>query len=240
LVDESFSFAFQPVVDIATGVAYSHEALVRGLNGESAWSVLSRHVGPDLIAFDGACRARAIEVASRIGLQTSLNINMLPSAVFSAEFGLDSTLAAAERFGFAPERLIVEATEAEAIADARDFARAMNTYRRIGVRLAIDDFGAGHAGLGLLAEFQPDIIKLDMGLIRGIESHGPRQAIARAIIQVCADLGIDVVAEGIETTAEFRWLAGAGVHLFQGYLFAKPGFETVPTVMLPNSRPIQS
>ena len=221
------------MVDINTGRAYSHEALVRGLKGESAYSVLSRHAGPGLLAFDAACRAHAVAVACRIGLQTSLNINMLPSAVFSSEFGLDSTLAAAERLGFPAERLIVEATEAEAIEDARDFARAMNAYRRLGIRLAIDDFGAGHAGLGLLAEFQPDIIKLDMGLVRGIESNGPRQAIARAIVQVCLDLGIDVVAEGIETNEEFRWLAGVGVRLFQGYLFAKPGFETVPSVRLP-------
>ena len=72
-----------------------------------------------------------------------------------------------------------------------------------------------------------------MKLIRGIESHGPRQAIVRAVGQVCNDLGIDVIAEGVETTGEYRWLANAGVRLFQGYLFAKPAFESFPTVNYP-------
>ena len=233
--EPTFSFAFQPVVDTATGKAYSHEALVRGLNGEGAFSVLSRFPGDAATAFDAACRARAIEVACKIGISTSLNINMLPNSVFSSEFGLASTIRAAEQFGFPLDRLIVESTEVDAIEDARHFAQTMNSYRDLGIRLAIDDFGAGHAGLGLLAEFQPDIIKLDMVLVRAINSNGPRQAIVRAIVQVCADLGIDVVAEGVETPEEFQWLDGAGVHLFQGYLFAKPGFETMPAFTLPSA-----
>ena len=99
--------------------------------------------------------------------------------------------------------------------------------------MAIDDFGAGYSGLNLLADFQPDQIKLDMKLIRGIEWHGPRQAIVRAINQICLDLGIDVIAEGVETELEYAWLASQGIHLYQGYLFAKPGFESFPKVHYP-------
>ena len=85
----------------------------------------------------------------------------------------------------------------------------------------------------MLANFQPDHIKLDLTLVRGIESHGPRQAIVRAIGQVCNDLGIDVIAEGVETEGEYTWLAAEGVRLFQGYLFAKPAFESFPLVHYP-------
>jgi len=171
-----FSFAFQPIVDLDTRTVYSHEALVRGLNNESAYQVLQRYSKDQMVAFDAACRATAIAVAARIGVNTNLNLNFHPSAALDVALGLDSTIEAAIRHSFPAERIIVEATEVEAIGDPAQFARVLNEYRRAGIRLAIDDFGAGYAGLSLLSEFQPDIVKLDMGLVRGIESHGPRQA----------------------------------------------------------------
>lgn len=229
-----FSFAFQPIVDTHTRTVYSHEALVRGLNNEPACQVLERYAGDRITVFDAACRAKAIEVAARIGIHTHLNLNFLPSAVMDTDAGLHSTIEAANRHAFPLDRIILEATEVEAIADHARFAQTVNEYRRFGIRLAIDDFGAGYAGLGLLSEFQPDIVKLDMGLVRGIHTHGPRQAIVRAIAQICVDLGIDFVVEGVETIDEFSWFNDLGVHLYQGYLFAKPMFETMPPVHIPD------
>ena len=229
-----FSFAFQPIVDTETRTIYSHEALVRGVNNEPAFQVINRYLPHQMAAFDAACRTKAIEVATRVGLRTHLNLNFLPRAVDDAHAGLASTIEAARMHSFPLQRIVMEATEGEVISDHAKFAMVVNEYRRAGVRLAIDDFGAGYAGLNLLAEFQPDIIKVDMGLVRGIESHGPRQAIVRAIIQVCVDLGIDVVAEGVETVEEFSWFSNHGVTLFQGYLFAKPSFEAMPPVHIPD------
>ena len=90
---------------------------------------------------------------------------------------------------------------------------------------AIDDFGAGYAGLNLLADFQPDLIKLDMALIRDIDKHKGRQAITRGIMQVCSDLSIRVIAEGVESREEVMVLRDLGVALFQGYYFARPAFQ---------------
>ena len=87
---------------------------------------------------------------------------------------------------------MLEVTEGEIIADMTHFASLINEYRGLGLKVAIDDFGAGYSGLNLLVNFQPDQIKLDMFLVRGIEAHGPRQAIVRAIDQACRDLGVDV------------------------------------------------
>ena len=102
------------------------------------------------------------------------------------------------------------------------------------MKVAIDDFGAGYAGLNLLSEFQPEFIKLDMHLVRGIESNGPRQAIVRGIVRTCADLGIDIIAEGVETVNEFQWLYQEGIKFYQGRLFADPAFEQLPqTFSLP-------
>lgn len=229
-----FSFAFQPIVDSHTRAAYSHEALVRGQNNEPAYQVLKRYSGDRMAAFDAACQAKAIEVAARIGIHTHLNLNFLPSAALNVAVGLNSTIEAANRHSFPLERIILEATEVEAIGDHAHFAQVVNEYRRAGMRLAIDDFGAGYSGLSLLSEFQPDIVKLDMGLVRGIHSHGPRQAIVRAIAQVCVDLGIDFVVEGVETVEEFAWFTDLGVYLYQGYLFAKPMFEAMPPFHIPD------
>lgn len=229
-----FSFAFQPIVDTHARAVYSHEALVRGLNNEPAYQVINRYSADRMAAFDAACRAKAIEVAARIGVHTHLNLNFLPSAALNATVGLDSTIEAANRHSFPLERIIVEATEGELIGDLAEFARIINEYRRTGMRFAIDDFGAGYSGLNLLAEFQPDIVKLDMGLVRNIQSHGPRQAITRAIAQVCVDLGIDLVVEGVETVDEFSWFSDLNVHLYQGFLFARPMFEAMPPFHIPD------
>ncbi|HEY7772800.1 MAG TPA: EAL domain-containing protein [Marinagarivorans sp.] len=228
-----FTFAFQPIVDNYSRSIYSYEALVRGLNGESAYAVISRYSAAQMPEFDAACRIKAIEVASNIGVSTHLNLNFLPTAALSADYGLSSTLAAAARIGFPADRLIIEATEGESIGDHAQFAEVINEYRRAGVRLAIDDFGAGYSGLNLLAEFQPDVVKLDMSLVRNIHRHGPRQAIVRAIAQVCTDLGIDFIVEGVESVEEYAWFNDQGVNLYQGYLFAKPLFEALPEFTLP-------
>lgn len=231
---QGYSFAFQPIVDTNTRTAYSHEALVRGLDNEPAHQVLQRYAGDRMPAFDAACRAKAIEVAARIGVHTNLNLNFLPSAAFNLAIGLDSTIEAAEQHSFPLNRIIMEATEGEAIVHPGQFAKVIKEYRRAGMRLAIDDFGAGYAGLNLLSEFQPDIVKLDMALVRGIDSDGPRQAIVRAIAQVCIDLGIDFVIEGVETLEEFAWFNDLGAYLYQGFLFAKPLFEAMPSFHIPD------
>jgi EAL domain-containing protein (putative c-di-GMP-specific phosphodiesterase class I) len=228
-----FTFAFQPIIDTHQRGVYSYEALVRGRNNEPAYQVIKRYSGEQMAVFDAACRAKAIEVATRIGVDTHLNLNFLPSTALLPGVGLDSTMEAAIRHSFPLNRIIVEATEGEVIADPILFAQVVNEYRRAGMSLAIDDFGAGYAGLTLLAEFQPDIIKLDMTLVRNIDSHGPRQAIVRAIAQVCVDLGIDFIIEGVETLEEFAWFNDIGAHLYQGYLFAKPMFEAMPPFHIP-------
>jgi blue light- and temperature-responsive anti-repressor len=185
--------------------------------------------------FDQKARVGAIDLAARLGISCLLNLNLVPESLHSAPFSIVSTMEAAHRAQLPIERLVLEVTEGEIIQDQAQFADLINEYRSFGIKLAIDDFGAGYSGLNLLASFQPDQVKLDMKLIHGIESHGPRQAIVRAVSQICDDLGIDMIAEGVETIGEYRWLANAGVRLLQGYLLAKPAFESFPVVTYPLS-----
>jgi len=229
-LDFDFSFAFQPIVDVDTGEAYSYEALVRGINGEPAGEVLGRIRDDNRYRFDQACRVKAIALASRLGLACNLNINFLPRAVYQPQRCIRTTLEAARAYDFPIERIVFEVTEGERVDDTGHLVDIIHEYHRLGFRTAIDDFGAGYSGLNLLAEYQSDYLKLDMKLTRGIDSDGPRQAIVRGVVYVCRELGIRVVAEGVETASEYRWLREAGVRLQQGYYFARPGFEALPSI----------
>lgn len=205
-----------------------YEALIRGRNNESAATVLARVDPADMHTFDEQCRKVAIGMAAQMGLTTHLNLNFLPLSIETSPTVISSMLAAAARHQIDPGQLILEILEREIITDYEGFKQAMNRHRDSGMKVAIDDFGAGYAGLNLLSEFQPEFIKLDMHLVRGIESNGPRQAIVRGIIRTCVDLGIDIIAEGVETINEFQWLYQEGIKFHQGLLFAEPAFEQLP------------
>ena len=196
-----FSFAFQPIVDLATRAIVAHEALVRGPAGEGAGSVLAQVTEQNRYRFDQACRVKAIKTAAALGMPQRLSINFLPNAVYRPEVCIRATLEAARVHGFPVERIVFEVTEGERVEDGPWFAEILREYRRCGFLTAIDDFGAGYAGLRLLADFQPDIVKIDMDLVRGIDARLPRRAIVRQMVRLCEELGITIVAEGIETVA---------------------------------------
>jgi len=222
-----FDFAYQPIVDVARRSIYAHEALVRGPAGEGAPSVLSQVTERNRYRFDQACRVKAIKTAAQLGLAERISINFLPNAVYKPEVCIRTTLEAARVHGFPTERIIFEVTEGERVEDGPWLASILREYQRCGFLTAIDDFGAGYAGLNLLADFTPDIVKLDMALVRGVDTCRSRQAIARGVLRICQELGIQPIAEGVERAAERDFFLGEGVTLMQGYLFARPAFRAL-------------
>lgn len=231
----AFTMAFQPIVDLRDRSVFAYEALVRGVDGSGAADILARVNDDNRYVFDQSCRVKAVELAARLAIPCYVSINFLPKAVYHAATCLRATLEAARRFNFPANRLIFELTENEKLVDQAHLVSINEEYRRQGFKTAIDDFGAGFAGLGLLAEFQPDIIKLDMALIRGIDQDLVRQAIVQGALSMCRTLDIEVIAEGVETTGELAVLQSLGIYLFQGYLFAHPGFELLPEIFWPPS-----
>ncbi len=221
-----FSMAFQPIVDLNTGTAFAYEALVRGSGGEGAGSVLSKVTEKNRYAFDQQCRAKAIELAAALRPRSdaNLSINFMPNAVYEPRACIRLTLATASRIGFPLNRIIFEFTENEKV-DARHLLNILHAYKDMGFKTAIDDFGAGHSGLNLLAQFQPDIVKLDMDLIRGIDTDRARRTIVRHTVAMLEELSITTVCEGIETIDELAALRDLGVSLIQGYVFGRPAFE---------------
>lgn len=219
--------AFQPIVDVAAARIWGYEALVRGVAGEGAYQVLSQVTDQNRYAFDQACRVKAIELAG-VGIadgNTKLSINFMPNAVYEPKACIRATLEAAGRMQFDPKRLMFEFTENERMDDIAHVSHIVTEYRRMGFTTALDDFGAGYAGLSLLAKFQTDLIKLDMELLRGIENSRVKQAIVRGLVGIAAELDIVLLAEGVETSDELSVLKGAGIKLFQGYYFARPVVE---------------
>jgi EAL domain-containing protein (putative c-di-GMP-specific phosphodiesterase class I) len=233
------AMAFQPIADAETGLPFAFEALVRGSNGEGAAEVLARVTPENRYAFDRQCRAAAIEGAVAAGIletDARLSINFLPNAVYSPVACIQSTLKSARKVGFPTDRLIFEFTENEQIVDTDHVKNIVESYAKMGFGTAIDDFGAGHAGLGLLARLQTDYIKLDMELVRGIDTSLPRRMIIEGVCRMAKSLGITVIAEGIETIDEYHGLRAIGIRYIQGYLIARPGFKTLPAIILPDVR----
>jgi EAL domain-containing protein (putative c-di-GMP-specific phosphodiesterase class I) len=225
-----FDYAFQPIVDLAARAIYGHEALVRGPQGEDALSVLSQVTENNRYRFDQACRVKAIKSAAQLGIQERISINFLPNAIYKPEVCIRTTLEAARAHGFPVERIIFEVTEGERVDDGPWLAEILREYQRCGLLTAIDDFGAGYAGLTLLAGFQPDLVKIDLELVRNVDQSRPRQAIVKGLVHICRDLGVQVIAEGIETLGERDFLFDAGIHLMQGYLFSRPVFQGVGAI----------
>ena len=225
-----FTFAFQPIVHVGERRVVAYEALVRGPQGESAASILEQLNDANRYRFDQNCRIKAVQFAAELGISCDLNINFFPNAVYQPEQCIRTTLWAAEKYGFPISQIVFEVTEGEKIKDHEHLRCIIDCYHKLGFRTAIDDFGAGYAGLNLLANYLPDYIKLDRELIIDIDRHERRQAIVHGIQLTCRELNIGILAEGVETLEEYSWLCKQGIDLFQGYWFAKPGFESLPEV----------
>ena len=234
--DKSLGFeitmAFQPIVNVVDGKIFAYEALVRGSEGESAGWVLSKINEGNMHVFDQVCRVKAVELASKLGLHhipdCRLSINFLATAVYQPEKCIRSTLQACKIYNFPPERLIFEVSEREKAKNPAHLIEIFNYYRNLGFLTGIDDFGAGYSGLDFFIDFKPDIIKLDMHIIRNIDKDKVRQSIASSLSNVCNSLGIMIIAEGVETEAEKDVLVDMGIVYQQGYLIAKPEIESLP------------
>ncbi len=221
----SLWMAFQPIVSLSTGAAVAYEALVR--SDENAF----RTPGPLIEYAEGSGRmgelGRAIrelcaDAAARVPRGAALFVNVHAQDLFDADlFSSSSPLASYAG------NVVLEITERGAIDEVGDIAQRVRRLRALGFRLAIDDLGAGYAGLSSIAVLEPDFVKLDMSLTRDLGSSPLRQRLVGSMVDACRDTGMKVVAEGVETVAELTKLRELGCDLLQGYYFARPSAEFV-------------
>ena len=214
--------AFQPIVDMTSRSIYAYEALLR-----TDEETLKR---PDVFI---ATAERLDRIHSLGRTVRNAVAKALPSApadtfLFVNVHGLELTDEALfdennPLVVHAP-RIVLEITERVGI-DALGGQTRVEMLRKLGFRIAVDDLGAGYAALGALATLEPEIVKLDMSLVRDLDRHPTKRRVVGAIATLCRELGSKVVAEGVETRDEFNAVVDAGVELVQGYLFAKPTRE---------------
>lgn len=226
-----FSMAFQPIVDLETARVIAYEALVRGHGNEPASTVLTVQGVTDRISIDRACRLTAIDVACSLGVLgtgADLCINVNVRAASNDIPRLPATIAAAQRAGLPLKRLVIEISEEERLKNPRRLQSSLAKYRDLGLRVAIDDFGAGFAGLSLLSAFHPDMLKIDMALTRKIGQRHASRVIVQSIAHICRDLDIQLIAEGVEEAGQVEILQDLGIRYMQGHHFAAPAFEALP------------
>ena len=217
---ESVWMAFQPIVDYRTKRIFGYEALVRSKEPTIP------HPGA---LFDVAERLGRLQELSQVIRQvTGAALIQRPADVFifvnlHARDLLDEELYSptAPLSQFATS-LVFEITERVALDEVHDVHARIAALRRLGYRIAIDDLGAGYAGLTAFAQLEPDVVKLDMSLVRDVDKHSTKRTLIRTMATLCQELRMQVIAEGIEQGAERDTLHGLGIDLMQGYLFARP------------------
>lgn len=222
--------AFQPVFDLRSGAVFGFEALIRAQVGERLYgagellSAAPAHGG--LYVFDRQARQAAIVQGAALTEQNKhLLINFMPGTVYDPEVCLNTTFRACQASQIDPSRLIFEVVETEACPDLELLRSVLNRYRREGMQVALDDLGAGHNSLVYLEALRPDLVKLDKSLMIGITPDDPRTALVAALVRYAHELGIQVVAEGLETATELDAAFALGADLGQGYGLGYPVFE---------------
>lgn len=233
-----FSMAFQPIVNVTTGDIYAYEALVRGPQGQSAASILGRLKVNDQFLFHQRCRSRAMTLATNLGITKSdaaLSINFLPRAIRTPEACSAMTLATANSLNFPHKRLIFEMADSERQLDTKQVRAVVLEYQRNSFRIAlsIGDLQSALSEKAMCKHIRADILKLNMAITRNLHLHPHTQAAIAALQNLCHVEGIDLIAEGVESPEEYLALLRCGVEHMQGYLFAMPGFESLPNFTLP-------
>jgi EAL domain-containing protein (putative c-di-GMP-specific phosphodiesterase class I) len=228
LTDRRITTHFQPIVHAADPErVFAYECLLRGIDdagktippGKLYQSARSANL---LYHLDRSSRLQHIAAIARHGMPINHFINFNPTSIYDPEFCLRSTVAAIKGTGLPPESFVFEVVESDHVSDLQRLPYILDYYRRAGFRVALDDLGAGFSSLNLLSALRPDFVKLDMELLRGIDENPYKGQLVSKIIETAHDLGIEVVAEGIETVGEWNWAAAHGANYIQGYLFGRP------------------
>jgi EAL domain-containing protein (putative c-di-GMP-specific phosphodiesterase class I)/CheY-like chemotaxis protein len=219
---ESLWMAYQPIVSPLEQKTFGYEALLR-----SREPVLP-HPGAVLEAAERLDRVHDVGRAVRGRVADTISQTHGPSTFFVNLHARDlldeSLLSPSSPLSRVASRVVLEITERASLDGVSDVRSRIKALRDLGFRLAVDDLGAGYAGLSSFANIEPEVVKIDMSLVRGVDSSAVKRQIVEKLSALARELGIIVVAEGVESASERDALRSIGCDLLQGYLFAKPAF----------------
>jgi len=227
LAAQDLRFDLQPIAMLDSGLIHGYEALVRARLGElefGAGPLLAAAAAHDQqAAFDAHARSRAVVQAyPQLPAATRLFINFSPTVIYDPDLCLNTTFRSCIDVGADIKRIVFEVTEAHAFPDLTLLRGILDRLRGEGARVALDDMGSGHTSLLYLSALRPDYVKLDRGLLSGLRRGDPRIPLLAAMIRYAHELGILVIAEGIETPEELQLVRELGADLGQGYFLARP------------------
>jgi EAL domain-containing protein (putative c-di-GMP-specific phosphodiesterase class I) len=225
LAGDGLQMVYQPIIEIATGHVLGVEALARfthePVRPPDEWFAEARQLGLaqqlELLSV-----RRALDAVDRLPEDVFISVNVSPDTATTEE--LVDLLA-----GVNCERVVLELTEHDEIADYEWLSPWLDRHRARGVRIAVDDAGAGYAGLQHILSLQPDVIKLDLALIRNVDTDPARRALCACLMRFADEIGAEVVAEGIETLGEFETVRALGIRWGQGFYLGRPVDFPQPT-----------
>lgn len=217
----SLWIAFQPIVRAGDASIFAHEALMRTSEPALPHPIAILEAAERVGRVHEVGREVRTEIASAVASAPpdgTFFVNLHPKDL------LDPSLYYPESpLSRMSKRVVLEVTERTSLDSFRDLAVRVTQLREMGFRIALDDLGAGYAGLTSFTSLEPEFVKLDMSLVREVHSNGTKQKIIRAMVGLCHDMGKQIIAEGVETAAERDTLVALGCDFLQGYLFGRPG-----------------
>ena len=225
-----FVLHYQPKVNLASQAVTGVEALIRWHNPQQGLispakfipvaeeSSLIEQIGKWVI--QTAC-AQSTAITKLTGLPFPISVNVSARQFYHRQFvkSIESML---NKTGLAPSSLEIEITESVLVEQTRQFINVLKNLKAMGIKLAIDDFGTGYSSMGYLKHFPVDNLKIDQSFVRGLEKDAANQAILKAIVVLGHNLGLNIIAEGVETIAERDFLASIDCDEMQGFLYSKP------------------
>jgi EAL domain-containing protein (putative c-di-GMP-specific phosphodiesterase class I) len=223
---------YQPVLTSHRYALWGYECLMRGRDARGELippGQIFDWARQEQLTFmlDRVCRETHLLNAGAAAIpdHARLLVNFLPTTVYDPQFCLRTTVRAAERAGIAPERVVFEVVESDKVEDHEHLLSILAYYRNAGFSVALDDVGTGYSGLMMLAEMNPDLIKIDRALVTRAPESRLHQGICRSLVELAAESGKLSLAEGVETEQQRRLMESLGVDLFQGFLFGEPSPE---------------
>jgi EAL domain-containing protein (putative c-di-GMP-specific phosphodiesterase class I) len=225
ILEETLTTVYEPIIELADHTVIGYEGLTRGPVGTG----LERPQKLFQVAYranleyelDTLCRRLALRNARGIDPGKKLFLNILPTSIHDPDFSEMRIRSVLEEIGLAPQNLVLEISEREAIANFQIFREAMGHFLNLGCGIALDDIGSGYSSLETALELAPDYLKIDMSLVRGIDDNPPKQELLRGLQGLAEKLKAEVIAEGIETEEELDVIRELGIKCGQGYAIGR-------------------
>ena len=232
ITDEQIRPVFQPIISLRDGTLLGYEALSRGpkdseLENPETLFAIAGQCG-SLWELERLCRTKALGAMKEFGAVFRLFLNVNPMVLEDPKFQKGFTKEYLLEYGIDPENIIFEITEKNAILNNGEFKKIIQYYKMQHYKIAIDDAGAGYAGLNMISDVQPHYLKLDMNLIRDADKDTVKQALIKSMQEYSRITGTHLIAEGIETREELQTLIHIGVQFGQGFFIGRPNPQIGP------------